>query len=462
MKEKKQSTRKLPGKVIAAVTFNDLASNCMWMLINYYLLFFYTDVLLIPASAATVIFTIARIWDVINDPMMGVICDRTRSKEGKSRFWLRRVAIPAGIFLALAFLCPNWATPAKIIWAGATYILLGMAQTAIGVPVQALTITITPERSERVRLGQFQAVPSMLANVLIPAVTLPFVHKFAHAGTGFFVLSLAISVMYAVSTLFLVRTTKGLDPDTSGETVSDQAPAEMPSLREMLKTAFKNKYSTLVILSNVFYMLNAGLMGSTLVYYFRYNVGNDNLMGLYSTALMVGMLVCIPLMGLIARKLGNVKSVLLGAALCFMAGIPRIITGDKSIVVFFICIVLMGFGSGLIANMMRQCRNDAATYSQLQGVAISGALCSLYSFSQKLGQAVSSIIAAGLLAAVDYTPGETPDAATLDLFFAENLLIPIATVVAVVAFLIPVIRMEKKLVKDIAEKENTTHESECI
>ena len=72
MKEKKQSTRKLPGKVIAAVTFNDLASNCMWMLINYYLLFFYTDVLLIPASAATVIFTIARIWDVINDPMMGV------------------------------------------------------------------------------------------------------------------------------------------------------------------------------------------------------------------------------------------------------------------------------------------------------------------------------------------------------------------------------------------------------
>ena len=145
-----------------------------------------------------------------------------------------------------------------------------------------------------------------------------------------------------------------------------------------------------------------------------------------------------------------------------MAGIPRIITGDKSIVVFFICIVLMGFGSGLIANMMRQCRNDAATYSQLQGVDISGALCSLYSFSQKLGQAVSAIIAAGLLAAVDYTPGETPDAATLDLFFAENLLIPMATVVAVVAFLIPVIRMEKKLVKDIAEKENTTHESECI
>mgnify|MGYP004460729063 CR=1 FL=1 len=462
MKEKKQNKGRLPGKVIAAVTFNNLASNCMWMLINYYLLFFYTDVLMIPATAATVIFTIARIWDVINDPMMGVICDRTRSKEGKSRFWLKRVAIPAGIFLALAFLCPNWATPAKIIWAGATYILLGMAQTAIGVPTEALTITITPERSERVRLGQFQAVPSMLANVLIPAVTLPFVRGFAHAGTGFFVLSMIISVMYAVSTLLLVQVTKGLDPDTSGESVSGQPSEEMLSLREMLKTAFKNKYSTLVILGNVFYMLNAGLMGSTLVYYFRYNVGNENLMGLYSTALMVGMIVCIPLMGIIARKLGNVKSVILGASVGFMSAVPRIITGDKNIVVFFICIALLGFGSGLISNMLRQCRNDAATYSQLQGVDISGALCSLFSFSQKLGQAVSSIIAAGLLAAVNYTPGETPDAATLDLFFAENLVIPMATVIVVILFLIPVIRMEKQLVKDIDEKENNKNESECI
>ena len=72
MKEKKQSTRKLPGKVIAAVTFNDLASNCMWMLINYYLLFFYTDVLLIPASAATVIFTIASISGIgVPMPQLG-------------------------------------------------------------------------------------------------------------------------------------------------------------------------------------------------------------------------------------------------------------------------------------------------------------------------------------------------------------------------------------------------------
>lgn len=115
-----KKSNRLPGKVIAAYTFSSLATNSMWMLNNYFLLFFYTDVLLIPAKAATVIFTIARFWDAINDPMMGVICDRTRSKDGKSRFWLRRIAIPGGVFLALSYFCPSWATPAKIIWAGVT------------------------------------------------------------------------------------------------------------------------------------------------------------------------------------------------------------------------------------------------------------------------------------------------------------------------------------------------------
>ena len=60
------------------------------------------------------------------------------------------------------------------------------------------------------------------------------------------------------------------------------------------------------------------------------------------------------------------------------------------------------------------------------------------------------MIAAGLLAAFHYTPGETPDATTVELFFAENIVIPMFIVVAVVALLLVVSRMEKQLVKDLA------------
>ena len=81
-------TKKLSGKILASYALYQFAFDSMWMLNNYFLLFFYTDVIKIPAAAATVIFMIARVWDTINDPMMGVIVDKTRSKEGKSRFWL--------------------------------------------------------------------------------------------------------------------------------------------------------------------------------------------------------------------------------------------------------------------------------------------------------------------------------------------------------------------------------------
>ena len=445
-----KKSNRLPGKVIAAYTFSSLATNSMWMLNNSFLLFFYTDVLLIPAKAATVIFTIARFWDAINDPMMGVICDRTRSKEGKSRFWLRRVAIPGGVFLALSYFCPSWATPAKIIWAGVTYILQGMAQTAISIPVNALTVAITPDRSERVRLGQYMAVPSMLANVLIPALTMPLVRSFDSMGTGFFVIALVIGVLYAVSTILVEYATKGMDPDTSSAEFAESERKETISLLVQVKAAFQNKYSTMVLLGNMSYMLLSGLLGSTLIYYFRYYVGNEGLMGVYSPALMAGMVLCILTMGFIAKKVGNANSVILGALLCLAAFIPRIITGDQIPLVFAVCIAIMGFGSALISNMLQQCRNDATVYGQLHGVDNSAILVSLFTFTQKLGQAISSVIAAGLLAAFHYTPGETPDATTVELFFAENIVIPMFIVVAVVALLLVVSRMEKQLVKDLA------------
>ena len=441
---------RLPGKVLAAFTFNSLASNALMILNMYYLLFFYTDVLLIPPEAATVIFTIARFWDVINDPMMGVICDRTRSKEGKSRFWMRRVAIPGGVFLALSYFCPNWATPAKILWAGAMYILQGMAQTAISIPTNALIVTITSDRNERVLIGQLSAIPSTLANVLIPALTLPFASMFPSMGTGFFILAAIIGVLYITGILAVQHVTKGMDPDTSHAEFVDNNSKKKMSIFAMVKAGFQNKYSTLVLLANVSYMLLSGMMGSTLIYYMRYYVGNEGLMGTYSSALAVGMVLSILVMGFVAKKIGNANSVILGAALCLVAFVPRIITGDKVAWVFAICIAVMGFGSGLISNMAMQCRNDAITYSQLQGKDISGILISLYTFAQKLGNAVSSVIAAGLLAFVNYTPGEKPTEQAIHLFYAENILVPIGIALLVVVFMLAVSRMERKLVKDMA------------
>lgn len=447
---------KLPAKVLASCAFYALSNNCMWMLNNYFLLFFYTDIIQIPSAAATVILLIARVWDAINDPMMGVLCDKTKSKEGKSRFWLGRVAIPAGVFVALSYFCPSWSTPGRIIWAGVAYILQGMAQTALGIPYSALIISIAPNRTDRVRIQQYTAIPSAMANFLIPALTMPFVRSFGdgHMRTGFFVLAAIIGTAYAIGSLCIYFSTKGMDPDTSRTETAGERTDE-PSALELIKAALQNKYCMLVTGGYMVYLLLSGIMGSTLIYYFRYYVGNENLMSVYSTTAVIGMLLAILIMRLISKKVGNAKTCIIGAALCVLAMIPRIITGDKILPVFAVCMVLLGAGSGFIAEMMHQCKMDAATYGKLHGADNPGVVVSIFTFAQKFGQAASSVIAAALLTVFCYKPGEEPTSAVLKLFFAENIIFPLVIAVILIFILLAVDKMEKQMVKDLAAAENS-------
>jgi GPH family glycoside/pentoside/hexuronide:cation symporter len=82
-----------------------------------FLLYFYTDVYGIPAAAAGTIFLVARIWDAVNDPMMGFISDRTRSRWGRYRPYLLFGALPLVVFNVLLYVTPAFSVRGKFLWA---------------------------------------------------------------------------------------------------------------------------------------------------------------------------------------------------------------------------------------------------------------------------------------------------------------------------------------------------------
>ena len=90
-----ETVQKLPFKEKFFYGFGDLASVLYWQTFMLYLTYFYTDVFLIPASAAATLFIVSRIWDGINDPMMGIIADRTNTKWGKFRPYLFGFVFPS-------------------------------------------------------------------------------------------------------------------------------------------------------------------------------------------------------------------------------------------------------------------------------------------------------------------------------------------------------------------------------
>lgn len=146
--------------------FGDLASSMFWKIFSMYLLFFYTDVVGLPAVAVGTMFLITDIWDTLFDPVVGVIGDRTHSKWGKFRPYLLWFALPFGIIGTLMFVTLSLSVTGKLVYAYITYSLMMMVYSMIDVPYASLLGVMSPEPRERDLLSSFRMVFAFIGSFI--------------------------------------------------------------------------------------------------------------------------------------------------------------------------------------------------------------------------------------------------------------------------------------------------------
>ena len=122
---------KLPKKEVWGYSSIDFAMNLVFQCIALYISYFYTDIFGLQPGHVAIIFAVSRIWDAINDPMMGTICERLQPKKGKYWVYIRWGAVPFGLAAVLTYTTPNLSYGLKIVWALVTYNLLNMLYTFI-------------------------------------------------------------------------------------------------------------------------------------------------------------------------------------------------------------------------------------------------------------------------------------------------------------------------------------------
>lgn len=156
MGEKK---RTYSGKELAGYLVGMFGQNLIYNIISTGLYFYFQNVICLPAMALGWIMTIARIWDAINDLMMGTIVDKTRSRWGKCRPYLLFAPAVIGIITILTFLNGNYATADStaqkvliVAWAGISYVLWGMSFTICDIPLWGITSLITEDENDRGKL----------------------------------------------------------------------------------------------------------------------------------------------------------------------------------------------------------------------------------------------------------------------------------------------------------------------
>ena len=256
---------KLPVLEKIGYGFGDAASNLYFQTFMLYISYFYTDVFGISAAAMGTMFLVTRIWDAVNDPLMGIIADRTESRWGKFRPYIISLAPFLAVCGIFTFFTPGFETFGKLIYAYVMYTLLMMLYTAVNVPYSALMGVMTPNSLERTSASQYRFVLAFGGQFIVSSSTLPLVAYFGKGNEqvgwswtmgAFGVLAVVLFVFTFFSTRERVHPPKAQKADTSQD----------------LKDLIRNKPWVLIAVATVFQLLYAVMRGSSTPYFFKYYI----------------------------------------------------------------------------------------------------------------------------------------------------------------------------------------------
>ena len=154
----------------------DTASNLVWQVLMIFQLYFYTDIFGISPAVVGTMFLITKIWDSLNDPIMGILADRTNTKWGKFRPYLLWLALPFALAGVLTFTTPDLSMSGKIIYAYITYTVMMMVYTAINIPYSSLMGVVSASPKQRASFSQYRFMLAFSGGLLVQALTLPLVN----------------------------------------------------------------------------------------------------------------------------------------------------------------------------------------------------------------------------------------------------------------------------------------------
>ena len=261
---------KLSLKEKIGYSLGDTASNIYFQTFIIFLLNFYTDVFGIPAAAVGTMFLLTRIFDAINDPIMGTFADRVNTRWGKFRPLIIFFAIPFVVMGVLTFTTPDYDVSGKLIYAYITYNLLMVMYTIVNVPYSALMGVITPSSLERTEISSFRFVAAFVGGLIVQGSTI-FLVKYFGNGNDAVGWQWAMGCLGGLALIFLfitfITTKERVQPPKDQKT----------DLRKDLSDLFANKAWLLIGGATVFQLIFIVMRNSTIVYYFKYYVLNQQL-----------------------------------------------------------------------------------------------------------------------------------------------------------------------------------------
>src|SRR5690625_1669951 len=391
--------------------------NLIYSFMAMYIMFFFTDLLGISAMAATIIVVVASLWDAINDPLMGMITDKTRTKWGKFRPYLIFTPIFLFITTVLCYVQFNFGTTTTIVVAAISYTLWGMTYTIIDIPIWAISAVVSKKSSEKNTMVTLGKIGSIIGTAVVTVGSILIINAFGGERTAS-AYTITVIIIAAIACLSIVLA--GL---TMRERIQ-QDKVTVP-MRKNIKTITQNKPLILLLISIFLLNLVNAIRQGAQMYFVVYVWGDSNLLTLVGAALVIGMISGMAFTPTLIKRFGNKKLFIWS---CIYGGIISIIpffTGSENIPFTLTLIGISFFFSGIVMIVSTTMLIDAVDYSEWKlGFRGEGIIFSVNTFIVKLsGTASRGVLGIGLVL-MNYTEGQVATQTLVTGFNAMIFLIP--------------------------------------
>jgi GPH family glycoside/pentoside/hexuronide:cation symporter len=374
----------------------DTASHFVWDMVGFWILIFYTDTFGISAAAAGTIMFVARFWDMVSDPLMGVISDRTRTRWGKFRPYILWMALPYSVLAVLAFSTPDLGPSGKVLYAAVTYLLLMTAYTAINLPYSSLSAVMTADSYERTGLNTYRFVCAFVGQLVVSGLALTlagFFGKGDNAKGYQYTVTLFAVIAFVLFMITFLSTKERIQPPK----------AQRDSLKEDFRILLRNRPWVILAVVGIISFVMFALQNLSIAYYFKYYIGREESVQLFNVVGSIALIVALPLSKPLAERFGkrNVfigSSILSGTAFCLLY-----LPGPESIGWIYALNILAKMAYAPAVPLLWTMIADAADYAEWTTERrATGLFFSAATFAQKGGWGIGGALAGWLLAAYGY------------------------------------------------------------
>ena len=292
---------KLTAKQKAAFGIGAVGKDMVYALSASYVMYFYQDVLRLSATFVGLILMIARVFDALNDPFMGVIVAKTRTRWGRFRPWILTGTVLNALVLYALFAAPDLSQAGMMVYFSIVYILWGVTYTMMDIPYWSMIPAVTSTPADRENLSVVGRTCAGVGAALIAMFTMLLVGALGGDSerAGFKYVALIVSVVFVVTEIVCCAKMKE----------SNQTEMKTATVKEMFRALFSNDQAIVVVLSIVLINSALYLTSNFVIYFFKYDFGGagwKESYTLFSTiggaAQILGMMLLYPLL---RKKLSN-------------------------------------------------------------------------------------------------------------------------------------------------------------